>query len=171
MSRWPAVVVSYDRDARTCEIVAEGLTDGAGSHLIAEIEQSLGDRSPDTEIRILPGDPIWIDFLAGDPRYPIITGFRSRNLSNMIGTRHWEHENFTIIADETIVLKAGKSIRLEVGGSTFELTPESIAQVASANTMNGPLTQTGGDITSDGIGVQEHHHTEHDGPPTSAAQA
>lgn len=135
MSRWPAVVVSYDRPTRQCVVSMEGITNGAEG-LIAEIEQSIGDRSEDTEIRIKAGDRVWVDFLAGDPRYPIITGFRARNQQNMVGTRHWEHENFTIVADQTITLTAGSKITLKVGASSITLTPSKIAQVAAAIGLN-----------------------------------
>ncbi|APQ14644.1 hypothetical protein BJP27_24025 (plasmid) [Pseudomonas oryzihabitans] len=160
MSRWPAVVETYTPGAKTCEISIAGLTDGASSHLVAEIELPIGDRGEDTEIRIKTGDRIWVDFLAGDPRYPIMTGFRAREDKNMVGTRHWEHANFTIVADDTVLIKAGKSIKLQVGNSTFELTPAAIAQIAAANSIKGPVTQTGGDMTSDGISAQKHTHTE-----------
>lgn len=171
MSRTPAVVVSYTAKAKTCEIQLPGLTDGAGAHLICEIELAIGDRGEDTEIRIKPGDKIWVDFINGDARYPIMTGFRAQQDVNMVGTRHWEHANFTINADDTILLTAGKSIKLQVGGSTFELTPETIAQIASANTIKGPVDQTGGDIKSDGISVQTHTHIEQgDGAPVSKPQ-
>lgn len=143
MSRWPAVVVSVDRPARQCVVSIPGITQGAAG-LVAEIEQNLGDRSEDSEIRIKAGDRVWVDFLAGDPRYPIITGFRARNAENMVGTRHWEHENFTLNADQTVVIVAGQSITLQadaqitlqVGGSTFTLTPSKIAAVAAAIGLN-----------------------------------
>lgn len=160
MSRTPAVVVSYTPKAKTCEIDLPGLTDGAGARLICEIELAIGDRGEDTEIRIRPGDKIWVDFINGDPRYPIMTGFRAQQDVNMVGTRHWEHANFTVIADDTVLIQAGKSIKLQVGGSTFELTPETIAQMASANKIKGPVEQTGGDMTSDGISAQKHVHLE-----------
>lgn len=159
MSRWPAVVESYDAQTRQCVVSMEGITDGADG-LIAEIEQNLGDRSEHSEIRILPGDRVWVDFLAGDPRYPIITGFRARNASNMVGTRHWEHDNFTLDADQTIRLTAGSKIELIVGGTKITLTPASITQIATAIGLQGPVTQTGGDITSDGKSVQTHTHRE-----------
>lgn len=159
MSRWPAVVVSYDRPARQCVVAIPGITNGADG-LIAEIEQNLGDRSEHSEIRILPGDRVWVDFLAGDPRYPIITGFRARNQQNMVGTRHWEHENFTIDADQTITLTAGSQIKLIVGGTSITLTAASITQIAAAIALQGPVAQTGGDMTSDGKSVQQHTHME-----------
>lgn len=40
----------------------------------------------------------------------------------------------------------------------------------SAATIQGGMAVTGGDVTADGIGLKAHHHTEHDGPSTSAAQ-
>lgn len=169
MSRWPAVVVSYDADARQCVVSLEGITDG-GDGLIAEIEQAIGDRSKDTEIRILAGDPVWVDFLAGDPRYPIITGFRARNAQNMVGTRHWEHENFTLVADETIILTAGSKIELIVGDTKLALTGDSLMQVAAAIGIQGPVTQTGGDMTSDGKSVQHHTHPGDSGGTTGEPQ-
>lgn len=172
MARWPAVVTLYSAQPRQCEVSIPGITDGGS--LVAEIEQSLGDRSEHTEIRIKTGDRVWVDFLANDPRYPIITGFRAKNTGNMIGTRHWEHENFTFIADQTVLIKAGQSVRVEAGalielvvaGSTLKIDASTIAQVASQLSIQGPVTQTGGDMTSDGISVQAHTHTEQgDGKP------
>lgn len=172
MARWPATVALYQRDPRRCEVSIPGISDGGT--LLAEIEQNLGDRSPETEIRIKTGDPVWVDFISGDPRYPIITGFRARNVENMIGTRHWEHENFTMVADETVLITAGQRVRIEagalielvVGGSLLKIDAGSIAQVAKALSIKGPVTQTGGDITSDGISVQLHSHIEQgDGKP------
>jgi phage baseplate assembly protein V len=37
--------------------------------------------------------------------------------------------------------------------------------------IHGNITVTGGEITVDGIGHKSHHHIEHDGPSTGAAQA
>lgn len=166
MARWPAVVTLYSAQPRQCEVSIPGITDGGS--LSAEIEQSLGDRSEDTEIRIKAGDRVWVDFLANDPRYPIITGFRAKNTGNMVGTRHWEHENFTLNADQTVLIKAGESIRLEAGalielvveGSTISIDASTIAQVATQLSIQGPVTQTGGDFLSNGISAQNHTHTE-----------
>lgn len=166
MARWPAVVTLYEADPRQCEVSIPGITEGGS--LAAEIEQSLGDRSESTEIRIKTGDRVWVDFLANDPRYPIITGFRAKNTGNLIGTRHWEHENFTFIADQTVFIKAGQSVRVEagalielvVGESSLMIDASTIAQVAAQLNLKGPVTQTGGDMTSDGISVQKHSHLE-----------
>lgn len=39
------------------------------------------------------------------------------------------------------------------------------------NAIDGGVNVVNGDVVVDGIGSKTHHHTEHDGPPTSAAQA
>jgi phage baseplate assembly protein V len=39
------------------------------------------------------------------------------------------------------------------------------------NSIQGGVNVTNGDVVVDGIGVKAHHHTEHDGPPTSDALA
>ena len=178
MSRWPAVVVSINREKRQPVVSIPGITDGSDG-LLAEIEQNIGDRSEHTEIRILAGDRVWVDFLGGDKRYPIITGFRAKNVENIVGTRHWEHERFTVDADESVTITAGQTIRLQagalielvVGGSTITITPEQIAQVAAAlaitapTTINGAITTTGG-MTIDGIVFGGHSHMEQgDGAP------
>lgn len=167
MNRYPAVVSAYTDKAKVCEVHIPGLTDGAGAGLTAEFEYPLGDRDQDTAIRIKVGDPVWVAFLAGDQRYPIVTGFRARLEPGMGVVRHWEYDNFNLTADDTVVIQAGKSIKLQVGGSTIELTPDTIAQIASANSIKGPVEQTGGDFTSDGISAQKHTHMEQgDGAPT-----
>ncbi|CAG2144422.1 hypothetical protein LMG31506_03002 [Cupriavidus yeoncheonensis] len=42
---------------------------------------------------------------------------------------------------------------------------------SNGNAISGNINLTGGDVVADGIGLKAHHHTEHDGPATSAAQA
>ncbi len=44
-------------------------------------------------------------------------------------------------------------------------------QGGATATIQGGMTVTSGDVMVDGIGVKAHHHTEHDGPSTSPAQA
>lgn len=39
------------------------------------------------------------------------------------------------------------------------------------NAIEGGVNFVNGDVVVDGIGVKAHHHTEHDGPSTSAARA
>lgn len=137
--KWPGIVREYDREAREIRVEIPGITDGAEELPIAQIEYPIGDKSPHTEIRILVGDKVWLEFECGDPRYPIITGWRNPNEGNVVGFRRFHHENIESDADETqkhtagqgytvlagtdilndaqndILIKAGKTITLEAG--------------------------------------------------------
>jgi|GEM_PF-2623857 len=174
-SLWPAKVESVDRGRREVRVSIPPLTDGATEWPIAEICYPIGDDSPNTEIRIVDGAPVWIAFRNGDARYPIIMGHRPVNVGNEVGTRRWNHDNIEHNSDEThainagtdIAITAGASITLTVGGTSFKLTADKIAALATAHTIQGPVTQTDGDMTSDGISAQHHKHpSAPPGPPS-----
>lgn len=110
--RYPAVIKSYDDEKRECRVSIEGITDGADVFPLAEIEYPIGDKSRDrypTEIEIFEGDLVWVSFIRGDPRYPIITGWRNPSVDNSVGTRRWHHENVEVLAETKILLKVGNS--------------------------------------------------------------
>lgn len=168
-SKWPGIIAEVDRERREIRVSIPPFTDGASELPIAEIEYPIGDDSQNTEIRMVVGRPVWISFIADDPRRPIITGFRNPNTGNVVGMRRWNHDNFEINADKVFTVNAGEKIALVVGGTSIVLTAESIAQIATAlsikatTTIEGAVTQTGGDITSDGISLQ--HHKTPTAPP------
>lgn len=111
--RWPAIVESYDQETRTCRVKIIGITDGAENLPIAEIEYPLGDKSRSghfqTQIEILPEDTVWVSFIGGDHRYPIITGYRDPRKGNSVDWRRWHHKNIEMIADQEIRLVCGSS--------------------------------------------------------------
>lgn len=162
-SKWPGVIAEVDRERREIRVSIPPFTDGASELPIAEIEYPIGDDSQNTEIRMVVGRPVWISFIADDPRRPIITGFRNPNTGNVVGTRRWNHDNFEINADKVFTINAGESINLIVGGTSIKLTGAEIASIAAAHKVQGPVTQTGGDMTSDGISAQ--HHKTPTAPP------
>ena len=103
--RWPAVVREYDAKRRLCRVEIPGITDGAETLPNAEIEYPIGDRTRgafETEIEILENDAVWVSFIGGDPRYPIITGWRVPREGNSVGWRRWHHENIEILAEKII---------------------------------------------------------------------
>ncbi len=138
---WPGVIKSYDAERREVRVEIPGITDGAEEFPVAQIRYSIGDKSKHTEIEILEGDLVWLVFECGDPRYPIITGWRNPNEGNVVGFRRWHHLNIESDADETqkhtagttytvlaetdirndakgdIVVKAGNTITLEAGST------------------------------------------------------
>lgn len=107
--RFPAVVREYDAEQRLCRVEIPGITDGAETFPNAEIEYPIGDRTRGdlaTEIEILSGDAVWVSFIGGDPRYPIITGWRLPRAGNEKGWRRWHHENVEILGESRIKIKA-----------------------------------------------------------------
>lgn len=144
MHIYPAIVREYDREARQCRVEIPGLTDGAEALPLAECLQPLGDRTTQNEIRIVAGDEVFIQFLQGDQRFPIIVGFRAKNTGNSVGTRHFEQDNINTEADQTqthtagttYTIEADESILLKVGGSTIEITPESVTIQATEVHIN-----------------------------------
>lgn len=195
----PAFIASLsdaDRDARLIRISIPGLTDGATEQPIAQLLNALGDKSEDTEIRLLVGDRVWVAFEKGDPRYPIIVGYRPRTDTNGIDWRRFEQANFEFTADNTFQVIANTQVIVKTPLALVDATQTHITgdtQIDGTLTVNGLLTYksgmngtgtgegaaaniTGGinatgEIMSGDIGLQAHHHTEHDGPSTSPAEA
>lgn len=97
-----------DREARIIRIRIPGLTDGATELPQAQLCNPIGDKSEHTEIRIKPGDRVWLAFEGGDPRYPVIVGYRPRNQENGVDWRRFEHANFQFDADFQFVINAEK---------------------------------------------------------------
>jgi hypothetical protein len=128
--RYPAIVRAYDAPARLCRVEIPGLTDGGDVLPLAEIEYSIGDKSRNganaTEIEIAPGDTVWVAFIGGDARYPVITGYRNPQVGNSIDWRRWHHVNVELLADGTM--------RLAVGASEIVLTPGNIT-ISSPSVM------------------------------------
>jgi hypothetical protein len=120
--RYPAIVKTYSQARRTCRVEIPGLTDGGDVLPEAEIEYPIGDKSRvgtnTTEIEITPGDTVWVAFIGGDPRYPIITGYRNPQAGNSADWRRWHHANIELVADA--------EMRLVVGGTSVVIKPDGI---------------------------------------------
>lgn len=121
---WPGVVRSYDAAARTCRVEIEGITDGSGVLPEAVFCNPLGDSAGTTEIRIQPGDLVWLSFEGGDPRFPMVMGYRTPRAGNPSGWRRWHHANIELIAENTLLIT--------VGATTFTVT-DGLVTVAGAD--------------------------------------
>lgn len=146
--RYPAVVKEYDQETRTCRVEIPGLTDGADVLPLAEIEYPIGDKSAagdySTELEILEGDTVWIAFIGGDPRFPIITGYRNPQTGNSADWRRIHHANIEQVADETLHLQVGDSdvtmtpeqIVLKIGSSSITMTEDTITLESGRINLN-----------------------------------
>lgn len=148
----PGFVESYDQATRLCRVRIPGVTDGAESMPLAMLSYAIGDKSEHTEVRILPGDRVWLDFVNGDPRFPIITGFRPKETDNAIDWRRFHHQNIELQADTQVLIIAGGNVTVR----------------APSITLDGPTVVTGmltyqagitgfGSATSNGKNVSDSH--------------
>lgn len=191
MAYYPATIDSYDAARRRVRIRMTGMTDGDILLPEAELVYSLGDKSHHTEIEIKSGDAVWVDFIADDPRYPIITGYRNPEQGNSIGWRKWHHGNIEIAADGTVIIKGANLIldfqNITTTGTTTNNSPitnkspvTNQAMVSMAGGMdngsggavrcNGGLSISGGDVVSDGISLKNHTHQGDSGGSTGKAR-
>lgn len=144
--RYPAIVKTYSQARRTCRVEIPGLTDGGDVMPEAEIEYPIGDKSRAgvnaTEIEITPGDTVWIAFIGGDPRYPIITGYRNPQTGNSTDWRRWHHANMELLADTLMKLIAGGDVLIKSGTHVTVQAP--------SITLDAPETTCTGNLTVDG---------------------
>lgn len=115
--KYPAKIASYDRLQRICKVSIPGLTDGSSELPEAQFCYPIGDKSEHTEIRVLPGDRVWVEFLGGDPRYPIIVGWRPKQKGNepSVEWRRWHHENFQRESDLDMMETVGRDMLMTMG--------------------------------------------------------
>ena len=171
--RYPAIVKTYDQARRTCRVEIPGITDGGDVLPEAEIEYPVGDKSRsgqyETELEILPGDTVWIAFIGGDPRYPIITGYRNPQAGNSADWRRYHHQNYELLTDvmmhfesgetikgdagQTIALKAGQAITAEAGSTINIKAGSKITLSVGGSTVeisSGSIAITSGKIALNG---------------------
>lgn len=139
--RYPAIVKTYSQTKRTCRVEIPGLTDGGDVMPEAEIEYPIGDKSKSgahsTEIEIVPGDTVWVAFIGGDPRYPIITGWRNPQTGNSTDWRRWHHANMELLADTLMKLIAGGNFLIKSGATvTVEAGAELNVTAIGSVTVN-----------------------------------
>lgn len=198
MARYPAIVKEYIPEKHQARVEILGYTDGDNKYPLAEIEYPAGDKFNHTEIRILAGDSVWVDFINDDPFYPIITGYRNPETGNVNKWRRFHHENMELESDSNMILR-GETLLLDFktitvfGDSEFKDTvthqdevtankPVIANAVISANaginnqnggsvTVDGGMRAINGDFEADGITLKTHVHTEQgDGKDVSVAK-
>ena len=144
---YPAVIKSYDADSRMCRVEIAGLTDGGDVLPLAEIVYPVGSNSNSTEIKISSGDPAWVNFINGDPRYPIIVGYRNPHSGNS--------KDFTRISHKNIEIKAESGASMSGGGGEAKIQGSPV-RIQGDLIVEGNISATG---TIMDTGGNSNHHS------------
>lgn len=156
--KYPAVVVSYDAETREC-IIKTPTSDTVD----AEIQYPIGDNSKNTEININAGDKVWCEYISGDSRKALITGWRNPKTGNSKGIRKIAHDQIDLSADQKMMLKAGSSIKLE-SDEQIDLSADQKLMLKAGSTISlkvggMELSITSSDVVVNGISIIKHVHT------------
>jgi hypothetical protein len=157
--RYPAIVKSYDKITRTCRVEIPGITSGSDSLLLAEIEYPIGDKTRDTvlctEIEIFENDTVWVSFIGGDSRYPVITGWRNPQSGNGVDWRRWHHANIELTADGVMKLNA---TTIQLNAENIEITSSADTVINADNTIiNADTDINGGTLTHNSKSISDSH--------------
>lgn len=152
---WPGVVASYDAGKRLCMVSVPGITDGGDALLRARIRYPVGDKSKagenSTDILMLAGDLVWLEFIGGDPRYPLITGQRNPEEGNGINWRRFHQANIELLAKQVMNFIAGGVITIK--SDVMVKIDAPLTYVVNDLTVGGMITGMGGMAVSGGDGA------------------
>jgi hypothetical protein len=126
--KYPAIVTHYDPATRLCRVKIPAIAENADVDPEAEIAYPLGDKPKikdgvvTTEIEILVGDDVWVEFLNGDQNHPIIVNHRCPRIGNDVDWRRWHHANVQVIADDQMLFNAANMVITLSGDLTINAT-------------------------------------------------
>lgn len=148
----PGFVVSYNASVRRARVSIPGVTDGSEVFPEADFCYPIGDKSEHTDIRVLPGDRVWLDFVNGDPRFPMIVGYRAKETDNAINVRRLHHANIELQADTNMALSAtAGTMTATAGGDVLIESATTITLRAPNIVLDSPLTRATGELRVAGI--------------------
>lgn len=171
---YPAIIRTYDQARRTCRIEIPGITSGGDVLPEAEILYPIGDKARqgqyETELEITGSETVWVQFIGGDPRYPIIIGNRNPQTGNSKDWRRYHHKNYECLTDQMLHLDSGVSIHADAGtdikataGSTINAEAGSAVVVKAGSSItlqvggatmvinSSSITMTAGTINLNGV--------------------
>jgi hypothetical protein len=158
--KYPAIVKSYDKITRTCRVEVPGITDGGDVFPLAEILYPVGDKwrtatgIHPTEIEMLPDDTVWVEFIGGDARYPLIVGSRNPQAGNNIDWRRWHHANIELTADGVMRLNADS---IELNAPNITLTATTTAINATDTNIESKVNVTGSELKHNSVSISSTH--------------
>lgn len=126
---------------RVVRVEIPGLTDGAASFPVADVLYPVGDRSNESEIKLLPGDLVWLDFVNDDPNYPVVINYRTGGADDIVGTRRISQNLLEFIAAQNMKIEATSgTVTIKAGTKLVVQAPAEFQQPVefkSAVTQNG----------------------------------
>ncbi|MGZ8220073.1 MAG: hypothetical protein ACXWT0_00345 [Methylobacter sp.] len=161
--RYPAIIKDYDKVTRTCRVEIPGITEGGDVFPIAEIEYPIGDKARPvagqhpTEIEMLINDLVWVAFIGGDQRFPLITGYRNPSYGNDVDWRRFHHANIEMTADGIMRFNANA---IELNATT------TITTTADTATINAKTQINGASLKHNSKSVGDTHTHAHGDPTT-----
>jgi hypothetical protein len=165
--KYPAWVREYDKTSRICRVEIPGLTDGGDVLKKAEILYPIGDKSRDgvntTEIEITPDDAVWVEFIGGDQRYPLIVGYRNPQVGNSMDWRRWHHANVEMLSEMLMKLISGGDFLIKSGSHVTIQAPRVTIDAPETNctgnmTIDGNLAVKGDSVTHGGVNIGKTHN-------------
>lgn len=136
---YPAKVLSYDSQSRTCRVSIEPFTRGSSDGKVAKIAYPIGHDDLDTEIAITAGMDVYVFFEAGNLSSPVVAFCRSHGVGNVQGVRRIRQKKIELIADEIVL-------------DTKQVTATGDVQVDNTLTANN-------DVVANGISLVNHSHS------------
>lgn len=151
----PGFVESYDPAKHQARVSWPGMT-GVQPFPKAELLLPIGCAASSSDFYIQPGDRVWLDFVNGDPRFPIIQGYRAPETDNAVDVRRLVHLGIELEAlDGDVVIKASGNVVIQATKLIVE------ADIESTGTVKNNSKNIGS--THGHIGVQTGGGTS--GPP------
>lgn len=146
---YPAKVLSYNSQKRTCMVSIEPFTRGSSTGKEAKIAYPIGHDDYDTEIMIKAGMDVYVFFEAGLLSAPVVAFCRSHGVGAEQGVRRIRQDSIELIANSVKI--DAKSIQI-TGNTTVDQS------VTVAKSVTAPTVTGTSNVTSGGISLKNHTH-------------
>lgn len=146
---YPAKILSYNSQKRTCMVSIGPFTRGSSTGKEAKIAYPIGHDDYDTEIMIKVGMDVYVFFEAGLLSAPVVAFCRSHGVGATQGIRRIRQDTIELIANN-VKIDAGN---VQITGNTTIDQSVSVANAVTAPTITGTDNVTGG-----GVSLKEHTH-------------
>lgn len=100
---YPAKIISYDSQSRTCRVSIEPFTRGSSDGKVAKIAYPIGHDDLDTEIYLQSGMDVYVFFEMGQLSSPVVAFCRSHGVGAVQDVRRIRQKRIELIAEEIVL--------------------------------------------------------------------